>query len=495
MNKRAPKLAFTFPRWKLPRELRLVIPSWLGSTLVHLALIIALMWTFLEPERTPRGVLLESTTLERRDDAEDLQVLDDPIEIAPIDATQIAADVLDAQIETEIDVTSIDTEAAAAPMIELSAVSVDVLPLGDLLAETTGLTGSGLTGRGDAARRALVAERGGSAESEAAVMRALNWLALHQNLDGSWNFDHRHGNCQGRCSHPGALTNSTTGATGLALLPYLGAGHTHLQGKYAKNVEAGLYYLASQVQLGPDGGSLRQGGAMYDHGIATIALCEAYAMTQDEALRAPAQAALQFIVTSQDPRGGGWRYRPREPGDTSVVGWQLMALKSGHLAYLNVPPQTVAGVSHFLDTVAQNNGAAYGYVTPGNGPATSAVGLLCRMYLGWDRDHPALEAGVKRLSRMGPSPSNAYYNYYATQVLHHYEGPMWERWNEVMRQQLIDTQDKEGHAAGSWHLGADDPGALKGGRLYYTAMCCMILEVYYRYLPLYRKEVTLDRFE
>ena len=64
-------------------------------------------------------------------------------------------------------------------------------------------------------------------------------------------------------------------------------------------------------------------------------------MTHDKGLMAPAQASINFIVAAQDPVGGGWRYQVKQAGDTSVVGWQLMALKSAHMAYLNVPPETI----------------------------------------------------------------------------------------------------------------------------------------------------------
>ena len=66
---------------------------------------------------------------------------------------------------------------------------------------------------------------------------------------------------------------------------------------------------------------------MYCQGIASLALCELYAMTKDRMLKEPAQKALLFIVNSQDQEGGGWRYRPRQSGDTSVLGWQINGTK------------------------------------------------------------------------------------------------------------------------------------------------------------------------
>ena len=242
-------------------------------------------------------------------------------------------------------------------------------------------------------------------------------------------------------------------------------------------------------------GSLVQGGGnLYAHGLASIALCEAYAMTNDNKLMAPAQASLNFIAFAQDPVGGGWRYQPRQAGDTSVVGWQLMALKSGHMANLRVPPQTVMLSSRFLDTVQVDGGAGYGYSFPADKPSTSAIGLLCRMYLGWKKENEALQRGVARLSALGPSKTDMYYNYYATQVLHHWEGEAWEKWNSVMREQLINSQNKEGHARGSWQPASDNHTNQKGGRLYYTSMATMILEVYYRHMPIYGKQAAEDEF-
>jgi hypothetical protein len=105
--------------------------------------------------------------------------------------------------------------------------------------------------------------------------------------------------------------------------------------------------------------------------------------------------------------------------------------------------------------VQSDDGAAYGYVdknTPG--AARNAVGLLCRMYLGWKKNHPAMERGVANLAKGGPS-SDLYHDYYATQVLHHMEGEQWVSWNNTMRDMLVSTQSKKGHEAGSWFEGVN----------------------------------------
>jgi hypothetical protein len=290
-----------------------------------------------------------------------------------------------------------------------------------------------------------------------------------------------------------------TAATALALLPFYGAGYTHQEGPYKDQVSRGLYYLGSRMLITPNGGDLEE-GTMYAQGISTIVLCEAYAMSHDENLRPYAQRAVDFIVYAQDRHGGGWRYTPGMPGDTTVTGWQLMALKSAQMAGLEVPSQSFFLANKFLDSVQDNKGASYGYLRPGDEPTTSAVGLLCRMYLGWGRQHPALLKGVAALDKLGPSmppdksalQANLYFDYYATQVLYHHHGPAWDHWNRTMREFLVSTQSGEGHESGSWYF--QDRHGDKGGRLYNTAIAILTLEVYYRYLPLYSSKAVDEGF-
>ncbi|MCP4814006.1 MAG: hypothetical protein GY888_15985, partial [Planctomycetaceae bacterium] len=157
-----------------------------------------------------------------------------------------------------------------------------------------------------------------------------------------------------------------------------------------------------------------------------------------------------------------------------------------------VPPNTIKGAYKFPDTVQGNSGATYGYTTPGAGDATTAVGLLCRMYLGWKKDEPALQRGVERLGNKGPIPNNMYFNYYATQVMRQHGGPLWDKWNVKMRDSLVDSQSKQGHMKGSWHMAGGHGSS--GGRLYNTSMAAMILEVYYRHMPIYGKQATEEDF-
>jgi hypothetical protein len=367
---------------------------------------------------------------------------------------------------------------------------VQSIPSESLLIQSALPLGGGIEGRTQAQRARLVGERGGSRESENAVELGLIWLASHQRPDGSWSLRFDAPPCHKQCANPGTM-DTTTGATALALLPFLGAGYSHLQGPYQQVVNKGLYYLTSRMIETPHGGELHENVTMYAQGLAALTLCEAYAMTGDANLQPYAQKAIDYICYAQHPRGG-WRYFAGQPGDTTVTGWQVMALKSARLARLHVPYRVPERVQKFLDSVQEANGAFYGYQTPDKLPGPTAVALLLRMYAGWSRQDERLVRGVTYLAHLGPSPHDVYFNYYATQVLHHFEGSQWTKWNNQLRDRLVASQGKSGHERGSWFF-PDKHGSV-GGRLYTTAMCVMILEVYYRYLPLYGDSAVTDAF-
>lgn len=469
-------------------------PSWLVSSIVHALLLLVLgLWTIPqasrqvlvtivaggaeeEPELPPEDVDILPRQQDHALDDNDLTI-DAPLEATPVDLASLADD-------RESDAAAGETMSTAGHEGGLLAVAPDHGPP----------AGDAFRGRGDAVRRAaLVRSGGGTPASEKAVALALKWLSLHQSSDGGWCFDHSFGTtCAQRCRDAGRARDARRGATALALLPFLGAGHTPQTGQYKDVVHRGVHYLIAQ-QNTQTGSLFEPAGQMYSHGLAAVALCEAYAMTQDKILRERAQLAIDFIADAQDEVGGGWRYMPKQRGDTSVVGWQVMALKSGSMSYLRVQGETVRGAARFLDNVAFDGGAMYGYQGREKRPATTAIGLLCRMYMGWKPDHPTLQTGVQYLSQLGPSKDDMYYNYYATQVLHHFGREPWRMWNARMREQLVASQETQGHAAGSWRI-RDPHGNGPGGRLYATAMATMILEVYYRHLPIYTRQSVDERF-
>src|SRR5205085_12139428 len=189
--------------------------------------------------------------------------------------------------------------------------------------------------------------RGASAETEAAVKAALQWLSKHQSTDGRWDASRFGGGRELRIlghDRNGAGAQADTGVTGLALLAFLGAGHTHNQGGYQDTVARGLeFLLRSQASDGNLGGNAEQFALMYCHGMGTLALSEAYAMTGDPRLGQSVKLAVRYTISAQNRTTGGWRYRPGDQGDLSQLGWQLMALKSAELANIEVPASTRDG--------------------------------------------------------------------------------------------------------------------------------------------------------
>ena len=466
------------------------MPAWVVSLLFHI-LLLTILGLLREPEDDGPMITL-STRISRlvREGGHSQLIV--PSDRAAFDlGVPESVDLTDpAQLRA---VTEADQVAR-----ELRLASADNPHLPDLQTVRQRMVAGSPTQRALAARDPrirveMVQREGGTTFTEAAVARGLRWLAKHQNRDGSWCLDrfHRVNDCD--CGDRGDI-DSNEAATALALLPFLGAGQTHLSGLYRDEVASGLRWLLQQQK--PNGdlrGSSAQYPGMYAQGQAAIVLCEAFYMTGDEALRTPAQLAIDFIAAAQY-QDGGWRYHPsgqtnQAQGDTSVVAWQLMALQSGLAAGLTVPEATLENAGHFLDTVTRDEGASYSYLPRENATAPmTAAGQLCRIYLGWKRNHPALRAGVEGLLELAPpdrDEPNIYYWYYGTQTMHHYGGQVWNRWNQQLRDVLVYSQQNNVPAAGSWTPAG--PLTAQGGRLYMTSLAICSLEVYYRHLPIFRQ--------
>jgi len=378
----------------------------------------------------------------------------------------------------------IDPSATKAPAVQPS--------LSRVLSHTTSnfsiatLAATGVDGRSAENRDRTAKARGGTLESELAVERALDWLAAHQLPSGGWSLIHDGGKCNGQCKNNGSGARYEPAATGLALLAFLGAGYTHKSGKHQRTVHDGVYYLLQIMEEAHNTGSFlhQSERGMYNHGIAAFALCEAYQLSGDQDLKQPAQLAVNFIFSAQN-YSGGWGYLPKQPGDLTISGWQMMAIKSAHAAGLDVPSSVILRVDNFLDTKQVPSGIFYGYSTPEKDPTCSAIGVLLRLFRGWSHTDPRALELAQFLVKKGRSNGDVYYNYYATLLLFHLGGPAWDTWNPAIREHLVKTQNQSGHEAGSWFF--EDQYAKEGGRVYMTAMCAMTLEVYYRFSPLYQQ--------
>ena len=219
---------------------------------------------------------------------------------------------------------------------------------------------------------------------------------------------------------------------------------------------------------------------------------ERYGLNKDSILRALVSVRGSQRVTTPTPED---TYQALEK-----YGRDLTAIaRQGKLDPVIGRDEEIRRTIQILSRRTKNNPALIG--DPGVGKTAIVEGLAQRIVKGdvpeglknrrlIQLDMGALVAGAKYLMENLPPESGGslgpiYYYYYATQVLHHMEGPNFDLWNHRMREHLIRTQEKSGHKTGSWSPQGTDQGH-RGGRLYSTSMALMTLQVYYRHLPMYR---------
>jgi hypothetical protein len=355
--------------------------------------------------------------------------------------------------------------------------------------------------------------------TERSLEGGLRWLELQQHEVGWWD-----GNEKGF----GGTIGCEPAYTGLSLLAYLGAGYRSSSGKYRETTRrAAEFLVATQLY---DGGYPVSGGGdnswifAYLIGMGVWGMTESFAMTDDDRYKDPAQRGIDYLVRVQTP-GAGWRYGPRyAQTDTSCTSWVLMTMKSGAMVGLNVPPRAYDGIDSWLERCSfdvtgeselpedmmtdydrevggkRHFKAFTGYFELSGSEASSlqqtsmtAVGMVCRFFMGWQRSHP-YEIGCanylmdylpqwrKGLERGQAIAWYFYFYYYGTLAMHQMGGPFWRQWNERIKNVLPPNQKKNPEELeGSWD---PDTAVLNGGRLFSTAMACLTLETYYRFSPL-----------
>jgi len=228
--------------------------------------------------------------------------------------------------------------------------------------------------------------------------------------------------------------------------------------------------------------------ALYCHGMATIAVAECLAMSGDETLRPALERAIRYTLAMQHPHTGGWRYAPGDRGDTSQLGWQVMALYSARNAGLDGVDAAEARAREFLASVSSGASGGLASYRPGERPslAMTSEALFCRLVLGMPADHPAAGEALAMLVRTPPGSSayDIYAWYYATLASFHAGGPQWDAWNSRLHVAILPLQHRSGGPLdGSWD--PDRTWGRHGGRVYSTALSAMTLEVYYRHMPLH----------
>ena len=339
-------------------------------------------------------------------------------------------------------------------------------------------------------RLARLQETGGTAAIDDAVANTLRWLQQAQNTDGSWGEKHK------------------VGMTGLVLLAYLGRCETPVSMEFGESCTLGIVYLLD-IAGRNDGRMATNLGDKhwpYEHAIATYALAEALSFAPLHGYSIPGhrEAVLeagQWIIDSQH-QSGGWDYAYAEAGgrggDLSIAGWHLQALKACDmtgLEYRNLRSCIKRGLEYVEGLQGSNGG--FGYTSPpGAGKAHSSltgVGALCLQIWGKNAGRSTRD-GIRNLSTRPAFAydsewADLYAHYYNSQALLRAGGKVWGTYNQTFASELLAAQQEDGGfpvPGGGRKLQAVAPlyaNDSREGQIYRNALCALMLEVYYRYLP------------
>lgn len=462
---------------------------WLAvSTLGH-ALILVLAWLLLPaslPDQPPHAVSvvpLDETPVEVP-----------PVPVPPVPVAEPTPEVVDAK-EPNLEQSS-DSDAVSD--VDADAMLDSDLPSADAFNVTVGLHGpkfGGPKGNGRGTR--------GTGGPMSRIAPALDWLARHQDADGRWDADQfmKHDMSGTPCDGAGNAVHDV-GVTALALMAFVGDGNSMRGGQHRDVVRRAVGWLRGQQDESGRFGPASSSDFIYDHAIATYALCETYGYSQYKLLAPIAQRGVHYLQAHRNPYGA-WRYQPRDgDNDVSVTCWAIMALASALHWGLEVDRSALASAQVFLESCTSPDGHC-GYSRAGEasarkpgdhasrfpverGEAMTAAALFCRYFLGQDlKEEASMRGAVQRLLAKKPSwDSKAgsidhYYWYYASYALYQVGGAPWREWSQALEKALVKTQRGDGNFAGSW-----DPAGVwgeDGGRVYSTAILALTLQAYYRY--------------
>jgi len=514
--------------------------AWIISAAVHatmlaiVAIVVVSAPKMIEQDTPPVRVNPIEPPPKEKDKPKEKRELEAKVELdAPTEA-DVPSPTTNLETPTEVTEREVESDANTPKGREEAIADAETGGSGAFMAIGAGGGSAGMFGnRSGGGRKRAVGKGGGSKGSEGAVESSLRWFKRHQSANGSWESDKYYQNCtEGAKCEPGGNSgfhgsDCNVAMTGYALLCFLGAGYDHkTPNKYKTTVKKGIDWLLS-VQ-NKDG---YMGKRNYEHPVATMALAEAYAMTADPELRGPTQKGIDQVLAKQNQMvakpnqdkskaggsyasGMGWDYvGPNDRNDSSVTGWNIMALKSALAGGLNVG-KSMEGSKNWLEDhwkasntaallppPAQGQWKEWKDITPYDqsrfayvwhhdkntleGGGREAIGLTCAVFLGhMSGDVMAESLANTVMATQVPTrfPTNTYFMYYNTMAIFQMGGDRWIKWNGAVRDLLINAQRKTTDCYdGSWDWTAGDfPGA-DVGRVLTTAYCTLSLEVYYRY--------------
>jgi HEAT repeat protein len=391
-------------------------------------------------------------------------------------------------------IAGIAADPAADARVRIAAIDgLGRLGIGARGIDLTPLLGDGNAGVRRAAARALarttlptadaIRELRAAAKPGRNVEPGLAWLAHAQREGGEWESG-----------------EVTTGVTGLALLAFLAAGHAPGGAGHGPTVAKGVNAILGRQQGSGLVGTGSHHAHMVCHGIASIALVEAYMLSGDYRCLRAAQLALDHIARARNPYLA-WRYEPRGgDNDTHVTTWMVTALRLGDAAGLRVDPQAYEGAALWIDKMTDPGTGRIGYNYPGGHPARpeelvdefppdkvetmTAAGLWCRRLLGQVGAHAGEhKRGIELLHARPPRWSGGaedyiYYHFGALALFQ--EGdPIYRKWEKPLLAALGASRDE---GSGAWRPKDAWSGSIGAGApVYATAMGVLTLLTPSRY--------------
>jgi len=361
----------------------------------------------------------------------------------------------------------------------------------------------------------------GDEETQEAVARAFSWLSKHQLSDGSWSFNHHLGSgdyvldtpdqCNGRCGGKGSYDKSTVAATGISVLPFLGAGYGPEHDVYGDCVAAGIQFLMDNMTK--DGLFIDQQRGWktgYPQGMALLGLVEALGICRQSGfgsidqteLTSSVHQAIKFSLSCQDQYQGGWKYPCGSSADMTVTAWFIQAMITARELGIDVEGidksySTFGGMETWLnhmsydsipDNVHGTYASRYGYSFLGGAMwnACFHVGPYLRLAMGVPPEAAAMQVAAEGQYNLwgasGPIGSDVYRHTYSHHFMRLMGGDHWTRWEAEIIPYYKDEQnlDEEDHKYGSWYIGSPQVSN-ETGRLLATVFITLCFEDYYRY--------------
>ncbi|MBI3830938.1 MAG: terpene cyclase/mutase family protein [Planctomycetes bacterium] len=309
-------------------------------------------------------------------------------------------------------------------------------------------------------------------KQEAAIEKAVAWLAKNQSKDGSWGSN-------------GANGEYRMAMTGLAGLALLSAGITPGRGPYGKNVEEAIRFCLKHQQADGLITTPNDGQSMYGHGFAMTFLAEACGMDiggeLDAKIRECLTKAAKLTAKAQSS-WGGWYYSPNSGSDEgSVTITQVQALRACANIGITIPPKVMQnGVLYIHKSQNSDGGVRYTAQSGGqSSPALSAAGAELLLMAG-QYDAKETKRVVDYVKKnLNPNATRGYHdfytNFYGAQAMAQIGGADWERYFDQIRKRLLSSQGTSGQWTGDV------------GETYCTAIGVMILSLPYGYLPIFQK--------